>query len=138
MGFQFNYIHLNLHLKIKKVIKRIFTAISISAFIFSCNNGTDKPGELKEDEVKEGIKEERNSNLIYLDTAENIYNILCQDWVLADDAEGLEGMDENSKFEIPYRSFYLSTQGSFVKNPRSTFDYGNWDFNDARKNNYPQ
>jgi len=115
------------------VIKRIFTAIVISAFIFSCNDGTDKTGTKKEDRVLEGIKEGHNKDLVYLDTAQNMYNILCQDWVLEDDAEGLEGMEENSKFEIPYRSFYLSTQGSFVKNPRNTFDYGNWSFDEAAK-----
>ena len=42
-------------------------------------------------------------------------------------------MDENSKFEIPYRSFYFSTKGSFVKNPRNTFDYGTWSFDEAAK-----
>jgi hypothetical protein len=115
-------------------MKRIFTAIIISAFIFSCNNGAGKSSDIRpEDELMEEVNKEKNSNLVYLDTAENIYNILCQDWVLEDDAGGLEGMGENSKFEIPYRSFYLSTQGSFVKNPRSTFDYGNWSFDDAGK-----
>ena len=115
------------------MIKRIFTAIIISAFIFSCNEAGDKTGSKKEERVIESIKSEKNSNLVYLDTAENIYNILCQDWVLADDAEGLEGMDENSQFEIPYRSFYFSTKGTFVKNPRNTFDYGNWSYDDATK-----
>ena len=102
-------------------------------FIFSCNEGGDKTGSKKEEQVIENVKQKRNNNLIYLDTAENIYNILCQDWVLADDAEGLEGMDENSQFEIPYRSFYFSTKGTFVKNPRNTFDYGNWSYDDATK-----
>ena len=115
------------------MIKRIFTAIIISAFIFSCNEAGDKIGSKKEERVIENVKQERNNNLVYLDTAENIYNILCQDWVLADDAEGLEGMDENSQFEIPYRSFYFSTKGTFVKNPRNTFDYGNWSYDDATK-----
>jgi hypothetical protein len=115
------------------VTKRFFTAIGISAFIFSCNSSTDKTGTIKEDRVSESKKEERNSNLVYLDTAQSMYNILCQDWVLEDDAAGLEGMDENSKFEIPYRSFYLSTKGTFVKNPRNTFDYGTWSFDEAAK-----
>jgi hypothetical protein len=119
--------------KINKVIKRIFTAIIISGIIFSCNNESSKNDKVKKDGVEEDIKSERNTDLIYLDTAENIRNILCQDWVLEDDADGLEGMDENSKFEIPYRSFYFSIKGSFVKNPRSTFDYGNWSYDDAAK-----
>lgn len=115
------------------MIKRILTAAVVLFFIFSCNEGGDKTGSKKEEQVIENVKQKRNNNLIYLDTAENIYNILCQDWVLADDAEGLEGMDENSQFEIPYRSFYFSTKGTFVKNPRNTFDYGNWSYDDATK-----
>jgi hypothetical protein len=124
---------LNLLLKINKVIKRIFTSIVISAFIFSCSDTGDKISSGKEGRVIENENQEKNKDLIYLDTAENIYNILCQDWVLADDAEGLEGMTESPQFEIPYRSFYFSTKGTFVKNPRNTFDYGNWTYNDAAK-----
>ena len=115
------------------VIKRIFTAIVISAFIFSCNDTGDKAGSKKDDRVIDNVKQERSNKIIYLDTAENIYNILCQDWVLEDDAEGLEGMTESSQFEIPYRSFYFSTKGTFVKNPRNTFDYGSWLYDDAAK-----
>ena len=105
----------------------------MATFIFSCHEGTGKPGAKNKELVSEGIKHTSNNDLVYLDSAENMANILCQDWVLQDDAEGLEGMDENSKFEIPYRSFYLSTKGSFVKNPRNTFDYGNWHFDEGLK-----
>jgi len=115
------------------VIRKIFTVIVISAVIYSCNSKNTKAIDTKEDQVIENVKSDRNADLVYLDTAENINNILCQDWVLADDAEGLEGMDESSKFEIPYRSFYFSTKGTFVKNPRNTFDYGNWIYDDAAK-----
>ena len=115
------------------MIKRIFTAIIISVVIFSCTDATDKTESKKADKATESKKNENRDKLIYLDTAENIYNILCQDWVLEDDAESLEGMDESSQFEIPYRSFYFSTKGTFVKNPRNTFDYGNWSFDDATK-----
>ena len=115
------------------MIKRIFTAIIISVVIFSCTDATDKTESKKADKATESKKNENRDKLIYLDTAENIYSILCQDWVLEDDAESLEGMDESSQFEIPYRSFYFSPKGTFVKNPRNTFDYGNWSFDDATK-----
>ncbi len=115
------------------MIKSILTAVVISALIFSCNSGEDKTFTKNERRVTEGDSKGSNANLLYLDTAENIYNILCQDWVLKEDAEGLEGMNESSKFEIPYRSFYFSTKGTFVKNPRNTFDYGNWMYDDAAK-----
>src|SRR6187401_219137 len=123
---------LNLQLKINTVIKSIFTAFVVSVIVSACGNRTGEPAVV----TVPSIEEKQNENwgkLVYLDTAENIYNILCQDWVLEDDAESLEGMDESSQFEIPYRSFYFSTKGSFVKNPRNTFDYGNWSFDDAAK-----
>ncbi|MEP7238607.1 MAG: hypothetical protein ABI685_12100 [Ferruginibacter sp.] len=116
------------------MVKRFFIAIGISAFIFSCNDGPAKSVDKKQKDVLQvDTKQGKNNDLVYLDTAQNIYNILCQDWVLKEDAEGLEGMDESSKFEIPYRSFYFSTKGTFVKNPRNTFDYGTWSFDDASK-----
>lgn len=115
------------------MIKNIFTAIVILTVIFSCNNKSPKDFSSKEDQVLESIKFDRNVDLVYLDTAEDIYNILCQDWVLEDDAGGLQGMQENAQVEIPYRSFYFSTKGTFVKNPRNTFDYGNWIYDDAAK-----
>ena len=115
------------------MIKRIFTVIGISAFIFSCNNAGDKTSKKKVGRVIENENHEKNKDLIYLDTAENIYNILCQDWVMADDAESLEGMTESSQVEIPYRSLCFSTNGTFFKNPRNSFDYGNWQYDDATK-----
>jgi hypothetical protein len=115
------------------VFKKFLTAIIISAVIFSCNNGSLKDVGTKEVRVLQNGKSEGDADLVYLDTSKNISNILCQDWVLADDAEGLEGMDENSKFEIPFRSFYFSTKGTFVKNPRNTFDCGTWGYDDAAK-----
>ncbi len=124
---------LNLQLKNYKVDKRIFIVIVVAAFVFSCNNGSNSTAEKKDKPVNETTTGEKNDNLVNLDTTESIYNALCQDWVLKDDAEGLEGMDENSKFEIPYRSFYFSSKGTFVKNPRNTFDYGTWIYDDPAK-----
>ena len=119
------------------MIRRIFAVAILAAFIFSCNNGESKTDKLIKREISDGAKDEQNTEqhteLLYLDTAENIYNILCQDWVLKDDADGLEGVAESSEVEVPYRSFYFSTKGSFVKNPRNTFDYGNWVYDDAAK-----
>lgn len=115
------------------MIKQIIFSLAMLAVITSCNNKSTSETDKKKVRETAGENRAPNDRLVYLDTAENIYNILCQEWVLADDAEGLEGMEENSKFEIPYRSFYFSTTGTFVKNPRNTFDYGNWAYDDATK-----
>ncbi|MBK9484715.1 MAG: hypothetical protein IPO01_05750 [Chitinophagaceae bacterium] len=115
------------------MIKKTFTAVTVSAFIFSCNNAGDKTNSKKENRVIVNENQEKNKDLIYLDTAENIYNILCQDWVMEDDAGSLEGMTESSQMEIPYRSLCFSANGTFFKNPRNSFDYGTWQYDDATK-----
>jgi len=116
------------------MIKCIFTVVMFSVMIISCNSGATKsPGTAKAERDSAESGKEKNKNLVYLDTAESMFNILCQEWVIEDDADALEGMDENSKFEIPYRSFYFSTEGSFVKNPRNAMDYGKWSFDESTK-----
>lgn len=115
------------------MIKQILASIVTAAVITSCNNNNAKTGTEQDKQVVEKNEAAKKDNLVYLDTAQNIYNILCQDWVLEEDAEGLEGMTESSQFEVPYRSFYFSAQGTFIKNPRNTFDYGTWNYNDAAK-----
>ena len=115
------------------MIKRIFTATLILATIFSCNDDADKAGDKKETIFNKDEKKEFDNRLVYLDTAENMFNLLCQGWAMADDVEALESMDENSKFEIPYRSVYFAANGTFVKNPRNAMDYGNWHYDDDKK-----
>lgn len=115
------------------MVRLFFGVIIFSMAVSSCSNNSNEPGTEKQDAVVQKKKLSNYGELVYLDTAENIRNILCQAWVLEDDADGIEGMDESSKFEVPYRSFYFSTEGTFVKNPRNTFDYGTWTFDDASK-----
>ncbi|MFZ1785879.1 MAG: hypothetical protein WAU23_11810 [Ferruginibacter sp.] len=109
------------------------TILLMTITMLSCNGGGGKAGVPKEEASSEGVGRIKNNDLIYLDTAQHIQNILCQGWVIEDDADALEGMDEDSKFEIPYRSFYFATNGSFVKNPRNAMDYGSWRFDDDSK-----
>ncbi len=116
------------------MIKRIFIVIGIAIFIYSCNNNaSEKTTDKKENRLTLETKTEYSNQLVNLDTAENMFNLLCQGWVMADDEEALAGMDEDSEFEIPYRSFYFSADGSFIKNPRNAMEYGNWHYDDAKK-----
>jgi hypothetical protein len=121
--------------------KRFLPVILIAAFTFSCNNNSNKTATDKTDitdssvmhEVVKIDKAERNDQLLYLDTAENMYNILCQGWVNADDADALTGMQEDSKFEIAYRSYYFAANGTYVQNPRNSMDHGRWEYDDKNK-----
>jgi hypothetical protein len=115
------------------VIKIFLTATVILLTIISCNSAADKSRDKKEQSVHEVDLGERSNLLVYLDTAENMYNLLCQDWAMEDDVDALSGMDDDSKFEIPYRSFYFAANGTFIKNPRNAMDYGNWEYDDIHK-----
>lgn len=114
------------------MIKQIFTAVAFSALLVSCNNESSEKKSEKEEQAGEN-KKSGNSDVVNLDTAKDVNNMLCQDWVLEGDADGIQGMEEDSKFEVPYRSFSLSSAGTFVKNPRNSFDYGSWSYDDASK-----
>jgi len=124
---------LNLRLKNNSVTKRIFTATILLATFFSCNDAEKKSDDNNAEAVKNTTEKGHSDRLVYLDTARNLYNLLCQDWVSEDDADALEGMTEDSKFEIPYRSIFFAPNGTFVKNPRNAMDYGNWVYDDAAK-----
>lgn len=115
------------------MLKRFFAATVIPLTIYSCNSAADRSTEKGTNPVHEAELGERSNLLVYLDTAENMYNLLCQDWAMEDDVEALFGMDEDSKFEIPYRSFYFAANGTFVKNPRNAMDYGTWQYDDVNK-----
>ena len=114
-------------------MKRIFAAILMMALTFSCNNAADKAKDKKDKKQVSIEKNEYSNELVYLDNEEDMFKLLCQGWEMADDLDALQGMDDNSIFEIPFRSFYLFPDGTFMKNPRNAMDHGTWDYNDAAK-----
>ena len=119
------------------MIKKIVVLAFLPALIFSCkpNAGKDKnkSGDKKEITGADRPSSEQRDKLVYLDTAENMYNILCQGWVMEDDELALKDMQEGSDFEIAYRSLNFAANGTFVKNVRNAMDYGKWDYDDAKK-----
>lgn len=119
--------------KIRTVTGKIFVTSIFCSLLFSCSNPPPKEKKDIWKEVKEREGNKFNNSLVYLDTAENIYNALCQGWAMEDDEEALKGMTEDSKLIIPYRSFYFAANGTFVKNPRNAMEYGNWVYNDVKK-----
>jgi hypothetical protein len=114
------------------VIKRILTATALAIFMIACNDAGDKtvntPVEDQPAEFSKGTGE-----LVDLGSSRNIRDILCQEWTLEDDAASLEGMDETSTLDMPFRCFAFATNGTFVKNARNTFDHGDWSYDDAQK-----
>ena len=93
----------------------------------------EEPVEKKERPGARIVTEQRSDKLLYLDTAKDMFNVLCQGWVNEDDDWALRSMNENSDLEIAHRSFYLSPGGTFVKNPRNAIDVGTWVYDDEKK-----
>lgn len=105
---------------------------TVAIFISSCNNAADNAADTQKEKRPEAV-EEQAGLVVDLSASRDIRDILCQEWTLEDDAASLEGMDETSTLDIPFRSFAFASNGTFVKNARNTFDHGNWTFDDASK-----
>ena len=73
------------------------------------------------------------SKLADLSASRNMTELLCQGWELEDDLDGMQSSDEPMGI-LPFRSYYLSGDSTFVKNPRNMMEYGTWQFNQQQKN----
>ena len=108
--------------------------VLMTLFIFSCNNDAGKKDPPKESPDSGVEKKYIYSKLLKnLSDSNNMFELLCQGWENADDVDALKEMDATSTLEIPFRSFYFSADGSFIKNPRNSMEYGNWKYDDAAK-----
>lgn len=67
-----------------------------------------------------------------LSDKKDIRDLLCQAWELEDDIDVIKNNNE-AQGVYPFRSFYFSTDSTFVKNPRNFMEHGRWVFNEAKK-----
>ena len=115
-------------------ISKTTLLMGICLYTLSCSNST---GDSKEtvksatDSTNE-IKAKYADNLVDLSGNKNINDLLCQGWELDED---LENLPNNSEAEgmLPVRSFYLSPDSTYIRNPRNLMEYGRWRFDDATK-----
>jgi hypothetical protein len=59
-------------------------------------------------------------------------SLLCQGWEFADDLDAVHSSNESMGI-LPFRSYYLSPDSTFVKNPRNAMEYGKWQFDPQQK-----
>lgn len=121
-----------------KLFVKIFLILIAGAVILSCGcTGNDKKTEQKSsaepvsDSVKEIISTYKK-NLVDLSDNKNLAEVLCQGWVLEDDLEALSTSNDPEGI-MPFRSFYLSPDSTFIKNPRNAMEYGKWIFDNGTK-----
>lgn len=113
--------------------KKWLLKIAVLAFIFSCNNNAGKTNKSTTEEVIPTAQNEYSKMITDLSASENMRDLICQGWENDDDALALQEIDDNSSIEIAHRSYYFSTDGSFLKNPRNAMDYGRWEFDSVAK-----
>ena len=70
--------------------------------------------------------------LVDLSGNNNMTELLCQGWEMEDDLDAVQSSDESMGLLL-FRSYYLSPDSSFVKNPRNFMEYGKWQFDQAQK-----
>lgn len=72
------------------------------------------------------------ANLIDLADNKNLKTILSQGWQLEDDLETLT-MSNDAQGILPFRSFYLSSDSTYVMNPRNAIIFGHWQYDEVNK-----
>lgn len=114
---------------------RKFTILLCSCLqLLSCNNSTDnsKATVKTTNDSSTEIKAQYAVNLIDLSGNKNMNELLCQGWELNEDLENLANSSD-AEGMLPVRSFYLSTDSTYIRNPRNLLEYGRWRFDDATK-----
>ncbi len=126
-----------LHFKLISVNRKFVVWAVFMAIIISCNNPSPGRKGLQKNRTifskEEPVNNEYGDTVVDLSDNENIYDLLCQGWEMEDDVAALKGMDDNSRLEIPFRSFYFFADGTFLKNPRNAMEYGKWEYDDDKK-----
>ena len=101
----------------------------------SCNSNSSNP----ENSAAEGVADSTKivsasyaAQLENVSAGESIEQLLAQGWVLENDLEVLDLSSEPTG-DMPFRSFYFSKDGTFVRDPRNELRCGNWNFDGGAK-----
>ena len=111
---------------------RYFVSFFIGiSFIFSgCVNSSSTVIEKTADSLQ--ITNEYSNYLKDLSGSRDMAEILCQGWVMEEDLENLTYSNEPESM-LPFRSFYLSADHTYIKDVRNFMEYGTWNFDNASK-----
>ena len=115
-------------------ISKSTLVIGICLYLLSCSNnaGNSKTTVKNATDSANEIKAKYAGNLLDLSGNKNLHELLCQGWELYEDLENLPNSSE-AEGMLPFRSFYLSTDSTYIRNPRNLMEYGRWRFDDAAK-----
>jgi hypothetical protein len=116
---------------VNKLALILFAAIVIGA---GCNNDTNKTA--TDPLSKDSIARVNNvaaykKGLVDLSNNTDIATLVSQGWEMEDDMDALNSSDAEGM--MPFRSFYLAPDNSFVRNIRGYMEYGHWSFDNPAK-----
>lgn len=108
--------------------------MGICLYLLSCSNsaGDSKAIVKSATDSTNEIKAKYADKLLDLSGNKNLRDLLCQGWELDEDLENLPNSSE-AEGMLPFRSFYLSPDSTYIRNPRNLMEYGRWRFDDATK-----
>jgi hypothetical protein len=111
-----------------RTVLYLIVAVTVTA----CNDSkTSPPAETLADSIKK-VNAVYTDKLISLSGAKDMESLLCQGWELEDDLDAVHSSDESMGI-LPFRSYYLSPDFTFVKNPRNAMEYGRWQYDKEQK-----
>lgn len=114
--------------------QKLIPIAGICIILFSCSsNPKESSSHLKTSiDTAYEIKAQYAANLTDLSDNKNIDTLLCQGWMLDEDLENLSVSSQEEGI-LPFRSFYLSADATFIMNPRNMLEYGHWKFDETSK-----
>ncbi len=113
----------------KRIVLYFFVAIAVAACNDNQSNTTTKA--TAADSAKKA-NQVYTGKLTDLSGSTNMEQLLCQGWEFADDMDAIHSSDESMGI-LPFRSYYLFTDSTFVKNPRNAMEYGRWEYDNKQK-----
>lgn len=109
--------------------------IGLMGCLAACNSGDSNAGNAPAEGATDSTKiiaAAYASQLEQVAAGEPIEQLLAQGWVLENDLEVLDLSSEPTG-DMPFRSFYFSKDGTFIRDPRNELKYGNWNFDAAAR-----
>jgi|GEM_PF-5792687 len=115
-------------------MKKLILALSLVFVLSHCNNRDEDKTEVKKEKegIKAGDREGADlNNLIDLEDAISAKQKISQRWDNKEDDK--EVSNAGGDLEMPFRGYYLFSDGSMVKNPKDDLTMGTWTFDEKQR-----
>ena len=105
-------------------MKQILSVMIIALVFCQCSTNTGNGDDKAIRKYKPGDRAGADTSMMDISDSKIIPKLLCQHWDNQEDYEDTK--DAGTTLEIPFRGFYLFSDGSMVKNPKYNMLFGTW------------